>query len=195
MGEVDNMEMNDSEIDVKSDQLEYIIERSSLENASEDDTERNVEESITESIDEEVDENMLEKILGNVTHDDDENENGNENVDDDREIELENGAEEELAEIYNSEFKIGESYKFAFNGGGEENKEVQKEVPKKGFLIMNEKDDLFSHTNSPLAKTTSLKDLSPEFSNIMNEPNLFKAIRPFKLFKVKSAQTSFFQEF
>ena len=185
MGEIDNMEMNDSDIAMKSDQLENIIERDCSEN--QDDTERNVEESLTESIDEEVDENMLERILGNVTYDEDE-------IEDYKEIELANGVEEELAEIYNSEHKIGESFNFVFNeGGNEEN----KEVPQKGFLILNEKDDLFSRSNSPLprTKTTPLKDSSPEFSKIMSEPNLFQAIRPFKLLKVKSAQTSFFQEF
>ncbi len=161
--------MMESEHTIDNAHLKNILEENSVshqENAKFDD-------SIDETNDDEViDEKLLEKILENVSNDD---EDFHERYD-------------EVDEV------IGDTA--APEPEEQQESSINQETPKKGFLIMNAKDELFSAVKaSPERKKINMKEMSPEFSQIMSEPNLgLGSIKPWKMLRVKSAQTSFFQE-
>lgn len=162
--------MMESERTIDNAQLRSILEASGShpENAKFDD-------SIDETNDDEViDEKLLEKILENVSNDD---EDFHERYDEPDEV------------VGDSEAHEPENFeKYSIN---------EEILGSKGYLIMNVKDELFSAMNggSPERKKINFKEMSPEFSQIMSEPNLgLGSLKPWKMLKVKSAQTSFFQE-
>jgi len=187
--------MNDSERTIDNAQLKNVLEGSITqpENAHFDD-------SIDETIDDEIiDEKLLEKILENVSNDD-------EDFYRDRYDEPDEVIGDTEDVIEEPREQDDENQNQNINNDDDDNDEIadlekytiNEEKPEsKGFLIMNEKDDLFSAANrSPeRVKINFNKEMSPEFSQIMSEPNLaLGTIKPWKMLRVKSAQTSFFQE-